>query len=152
MTAEVELGDEFPAAVYRLYATDGTLLYVGVTGNLGSRFATHAKNASWWPQVARRTAVSYDTRTEALGAEAIAIRDEFPVHNRVNPLAPDEPRPRSRGRNKTPLIGWHSADYTLKPWIETEAEERGITIRELLDEALARYRADPPAQRTLRAV
>ena len=45
------------------------------------------------------------------------------------------------GRNATPLIGWHSADPTLKPWIAAEAERRGITVRELLDEALAAYRA-----------
>jgi hypothetical protein len=44
------------------------------------------------------------------------------------------------GRNATPLIGWHSADPTLKPWIQEEAERRGITVRELLDEALAAYR------------
>jgi hypothetical protein len=44
------------------------------------------------------------------------------------------------GKNATPLIGWHSTDPTLKPWISAEAERRGITVRELLDEALAAYR------------
>lgn len=50
------------------------------------------------------------------------------------------------GKNKTPLIGWHSADPTLKPWIDaeierrTEAEGRPVTLREVLDEALAAYR------------
>jgi hypothetical protein len=44
------------------------------------------------------------------------------------------------GKNATPLIGWHSADPTLKPWIVAEAERRGITVRELLDEVLAAYR------------
>jgi len=44
------------------------------------------------------------------------------------------------GKNATPLIGWHSADPTLKPWLEAEAERRGITQRELLDEALEEYR------------
>jgi hypothetical protein len=44
------------------------------------------------------------------------------------------------GKNATPLIGWHSADPTMKPWIEQEAQRRGITRRELLDEALAEYR------------
>ena len=45
------------------------------------------------------------------------------------------------GQNATPLIGWHSADPTLKLWIQDEAAQRGITVRELLDEALAEYRA-----------
>jgi hypothetical protein len=44
------------------------------------------------------------------------------------------------GKNATPLIGWHSTDPTLKPWIAAEAERRGITVRELLDEVLAAYR------------
>jgi hypothetical protein len=48
------------------------------------------------------------------------------------------------GKNATPLIGWHSADPTLKPWIKSEAEKRGITVRELLDEALAEYREHAP--------
>ena len=49
-------------------------------------------------------------------------------------------RSRMTGKNATPLIGWHSTDPTLKPWIVAEAERRGITVRELLDEALAEYR------------
>jgi hypothetical protein len=44
------------------------------------------------------------------------------------------------GKNKTPLIGWHSADPTLKPWIKAEAERRGQTVREFLDEVLAYIR------------
>ena len=45
------------------------------------------------------------------------------------------------GKNSTPLIGWHSKDPTLKPWLEAEAGRRGMgTMRELLDEALAQYR------------
>ena len=45
------------------------------------------------------------------------------------------------GRNATPLIGWHSEDPTLKPWVKAEASRRGITERQLLDEALREYRA-----------
>jgi hypothetical protein len=44
------------------------------------------------------------------------------------------------GKNATPLIGWHSTDPTLKPWIQAEAASRGITVRELLDQVLAEYR------------
>lgn len=43
------------------------------------------------------------------------------------------------GKNATKLIGWHSADPGLKAWIDAEAARRGITRRELLDEALAAY-------------
>lgn len=45
------------------------------------------------------------------------------------------------GKNATPLIGWHSTDPTLKPWLEAEVERRGMeTMRELLDEMAAEYR------------
>ena len=44
------------------------------------------------------------------------------------------------GKNATPLIGWHSADPDLKPWVKAEAARREITERELLDEALSEYR------------
>lgn len=45
------------------------------------------------------------------------------------------------GKNATPLIGWHSADPTLKPWLEAEFKRRGMeTMRELLDEMAAEYR------------
>lgn len=44
------------------------------------------------------------------------------------------------GRNKTPLIGWHSEDPTLKKWIVEQAEQAGVTIREYLDRLLAKER------------
>lgn len=150
MTAEVELEDELPTAVYRFYGED-TLLYVGVTNSLKTRFASHAKHSSWWPKVTRRTVVWYGERYKALDAEAIAIRDEHPVHNALDPITladalPSQARGRGSSRNKTPLIGWHSADPTLKPFVDAEAARRGITVRELLDEALRDYRANLAVQ------
>jgi predicted GIY-YIG superfamily endonuclease len=68
-------------AVYRFYDADGQLLYVGMTGNLGRRFAMHAATKKWWPQVARRTAEWFGDRGEAAQAEREAIRAEKPVHN-----------------------------------------------------------------------
>jgi len=44
-------------------------------------------------------------------------------------------------QHKTPGISWHSADPDLKPWIDAEAERRGTTRTEILDEALFKYRA-----------
>ena len=46
------------------------------------------------------------------------------------------------GKHATPLIGWHSADPTLKPWIEAEAARRGQTVREFLDVVLGRHRRE----------
>jgi len=48
------------------------------------------------------------------------------------------------GKNKTPLIGWHYADPTLKPWVDAEASRRGVPARVVLDEALSEYRFSRP--------
>jgi predicted GIY-YIG superfamily endonuclease len=78
---EIEIGDEFPTALYRLYAVGDVLLYVGFTGELKSRFGQHAKTQPWWPEVVRKTVAWYPTRAEADAAETAAIDREKPVHN-----------------------------------------------------------------------
>jgi GntR family transcriptional regulator len=77
---EIEITGE-PTAVYRLFAADGVLLYVGTSGNLPLRFRKHASDKDWWPQVARKTMVWYGSRREALAAEARAILVEAPLRN-----------------------------------------------------------------------
>lgn len=77
---EVEISGE-PTALYRFYDTDDVLLYVGVTNNPTQRFGQHAIDKAWWPQVARKTAVLYGSRDDALAAEAVAIVAESPVYN-----------------------------------------------------------------------
>jgi hypothetical protein len=44
------------------------------------------------------------------------------------------------GRNRNPLIGFHSQDPTLKPWIEAEAAREGKNVRQFLDDLLSRER------------
>ena len=70
------------AAVYRLYDAEGQLLYVGMTGNLGVRYAEHRRDKPWWSEVARRSATWYPSRKEALAVERLAIRDEGPKYNK----------------------------------------------------------------------
>ena len=67
-------------AVYRFYDARGRLLYVGITMNIKQRWAEHER-MPWWPQVARRKVVWYDTRAKAAASELKAIREEGPVHN-----------------------------------------------------------------------
>lgn len=78
---EVEVDGDEPTALYRFYGSDGVLLYVGITVNLTRRWEGHAADKAWWPLVARKTAVLYGTRKEAIQAEAVAIIAESPVHN-----------------------------------------------------------------------
>lgn len=80
------------AAVYRFYAADDTLLYVGVTQRFGTRWSNHAKQKPWWPQVTRQAVVWYDTRAEALTVETEAIKTEKPVHNVLHLPKPPKPR------------------------------------------------------------
>lgn len=79
--SEMELGDELPTALYRLYAADDRLLYVGITDNLKRRFGQHAADKAWWPEVSRRTVSWHASRDAAEAAEDAAIKAERPAHN-----------------------------------------------------------------------
>lgn len=77
----MELSDEIPTALYRLFDSAGVLLYVGISDNLKVRFADHAASKPWWPDVARRTIELHTVRSAAEAAEDAAIKAEHPVHN-----------------------------------------------------------------------
>jgi predicted GIY-YIG superfamily endonuclease len=88
-------------AVYRCYADDGQLLYVGETGDLGTRFASHAQKL-WFTQVRGITLEWYADELDALNGERRAIHVEHPkynvVHRNSGTLAPASPRPTPRRR------------------------------------------------------
>lgn len=68
-------------AVYRLYAADGTLLYVGSSNDPRGRWSVLSGVNWWWEQVERKEVTWYATKAEARGAEAQAVLSESPVHN-----------------------------------------------------------------------
>jgi predicted GIY-YIG superfamily endonuclease len=70
--------------VYRFYSHDNALLYVGVTGNLETRFRDHT-GKPWWALAAHSTVQAFPNRPLALVAEATAIMDERPLHNIQRP-------------------------------------------------------------------
>jgi predicted GIY-YIG superfamily endonuclease len=84
-------------AVYRCYGDDGQLLYVGETGDLGTRFASHAQKL-WFTQVRGITLEWYLDELDALNAERRAIHVEHPKYNVVhrNTVTPRSPAPRRR--------------------------------------------------------
>lgn len=87
--------------LYRFFDAGGQLLYVGIAGNPGRRFGQHAKDKTWWTQVASSSMQHFGTRTEAERAEQIAIRAEGPLHNVVHNDAPGgglAPVPGARAR------------------------------------------------------
>ena len=75
--------------LYRLYGHLGELLYIGVTDNIGSRFAAHRKTKPWWSDVASMSIEVYPSRPDVLAAESEAIRLEQPRYNQVHAEARD---------------------------------------------------------------
>ena len=71
--------------VYKMYDAEGALLYIGYTGGLGARVQIHASSSDWFSQVARIDLLTFDTKPEALSAEARLIKDEGPLHNVMRP-------------------------------------------------------------------
>jgi len=67
--------------LYRFFDQHGALLYVGQTTNLPTRTTWHRTQSPWYPTAASMTFVDFETRTEALAAEAEAIATERPIHN-----------------------------------------------------------------------
>jgi hypothetical protein len=82
--------------LYRFFDADGDLLYVGITHMETMRWRQHSKTKDWWREVTTIKVAHFDTRDEALAAEAKAIRQERPRHNiklaTAGPLA-RPPRP-----------------------------------------------------------
>jgi hypothetical protein len=69
-----------PTVLYRFYAADGALLYVGITRTWDRRMRHHALKP-WWPDVATTTKKIYRTRLAAARAEHAAITRENPRLN-----------------------------------------------------------------------
>lgn len=70
-------GREF---VYRLFADDHTLLYVGITWNPFIRWTAHARSKHWWPQVAyAQLWVCPDA--DARFWESRCIKEQYPRFN-----------------------------------------------------------------------
>lgn len=80
--------------LYRFYAAEGTLLYVGITNNPPRRFSKHRDEKSWWRNVARIEMEQFESREQLAAAERRAISDEAPAHNvRMNGARPASPMP-----------------------------------------------------------
>ena len=142
MEDEAEIIGDEPMALYRLYSAGGVLLYVGITHSLSARFAEHARDKPWWPEVTRKTVCWFGCRDEVVAAEAQAIKHGRPVHNVQRP----RPFPDSRGSRETPL---HSLRIDNDRWRAAlgKARSEGRTLTDVIDAALAAYVGSPvPAE------
>ncbi|MBO0863472.1 MAG: GIY-YIG nuclease family protein [Mycobacterium sp.] len=74
-------------SLYRFFADDGDLLYVGISANPGHRFEQHARQKPWWREVDEVRIEHFDDYATAGEAERQAIATEHPWYN----LAPQSP-------------------------------------------------------------
>jgi hypothetical protein len=74
--------DAEPACyLYRHYHPDGDLLYVGISLEPLRRQVRHTKSAGWRNMICQIVIEPFATREQALAAEKLAIRSEFPRFN-----------------------------------------------------------------------
>jgi len=67
--------------LYRFFAQDGRLLYVGQTADPGKRFTRHSVSHAWWRAVNAIVLEHYTTPSLAKQAERLAIENEQPYYN-----------------------------------------------------------------------
>jgi predicted GIY-YIG superfamily endonuclease len=81
-------------AVYRMLDRAGHLLYVGMTGDVGTRFGNHAAKR-WFPQVETIKLEWHASKAAARAAEQRAIRTERPRHNILEARSAPPRKPRT---------------------------------------------------------
>ena len=66
-------------ALYRCFSKEGELLYAGITINIGRRVSDHKQHVEWMGKVHEIKLEYFETRQEALDAEAKCIAEEKPM-------------------------------------------------------------------------
>ena len=79
-------------SLYRHFAEDGELLYIGISVSFLSRLGQHEKHSPWFDRIYSVTVEHFDTREEALKAERDAIKSESPTHNKHHKVTQGETR------------------------------------------------------------
>ena len=112
----VECWDPRASVVYRAYAANGDLLYVGVTCEPAQRFRLHEFQSPFWILVDRvEISQAFMDRDDAEDAERKAIRDGQPLWNRWFPLVPE--RAESIVLNFEPFEYDNRANEVLPRWL-----------------------------------
>jgi len=85
MTATVDLTKKY-GRVYRCYAKDGRLLYIGSTADIGQRVSVHRTSTLWFFLVAEVRHTGWMDLQDARDAERAAIETERPpLNQQFNP-------------------------------------------------------------------
>jgi hypothetical protein len=108
-----------PTSLYRHFAADGSLLYVGISLSWPTRTKAHAASSGWFGSVAKVEIEHLPSREAALTAEREAIRRERPRFNIIHNRADSNRRSFSR-MSRTGVANSH-----LDKWVRV-----GSTIRD----------------------
>lgn len=76
--------EDSPTCLYRLWSSDGTLLYVGISNSSLKRLGQHLGSKTWTSDVALVTIEWFASRCDAASAEIEAICTERPAFNIVH--------------------------------------------------------------------
>jgi hypothetical protein len=99
----IKAGTEPECYLYRHFHPNGDLLYVGISLQPLRRQDRHIKSADWRNLIHRIVIEPFTTREEALEAEQLAIRNEFPKFNAMH----------NGKRHPTQELGFGKATTTL---------------------------------------
>ena len=82
--------------IYRLYASNDQLLYVGITNDPNRRFRDHSNTARWYSLVVRHDTRKLDCdENEAKKIERDVIIKEKPLHNIIHNIPTEDQLTRS---------------------------------------------------------
>lgn len=85
LLGSAEVPDRPGGYVYRLFASNGALVYVGVSDFPAKRIADH-RARDWWPLVVEARVSAFRSYEDASEAESVAIVSEGPACNVQRPL------------------------------------------------------------------
>lgn len=86
MTNEAATQFDWNHVLYRLFNSEGDLIYIGITNNIKARFQQHLSEQSWWGEVADCQTEFHRDRSTLERIEADEIASLRPRHNkRGNP-------------------------------------------------------------------
>ena len=139
---EDSIGVDDAPVLYRIWDSNGRLVYVGSTISLTRRLNEHRRQAHWWEHHAVScTAKIFDSLYDAREAENAAIAVERPRFNmRHNPEATPDMTP----NGNTPREGWvlfpvdlpSEMRDALKHLAIDEGTSAGAIIREMIEARL----------------
>jgi predicted GIY-YIG superfamily endonuclease len=76
---------ERQTVLYRVFDSDDRLIYAGISLQFFARMQQHRNHSTWFDKMAKVTVQKFETRGEAIAAEAKAIHEEDPLMNIMRP-------------------------------------------------------------------